>query len=264
MCHFIGSGHSITRRADDARQTQAEVSWLSVSLLMEIVVLRASLPSNTTKACKSSGTCFIMADVRSKGKRKRVNDDSNDESDGDGIHEDHRRDDRTRWRDCSSQKTSDRISARGETRMHVGDHYGDVNIHQSGAGPASGSKSAEPDAIESALEGLMFDEQDSRYLTISNSLPSTCNWLFERKEFCRWQDVSRIHEHHGFFWIKGKAGAGKSTLVKYTCQKAKKNSKEHGTVVSFFFNARGAPIEKSLEGMFRSLLYQLFDKFLRL
>lgn len=204
-----------------------------------------------------------MADVRSKGKRKRVNDGSNDESDGDGIHEDHRRDDRTRWRDRSSQKTFDRISARGETRMHVGDHYGDVNIHQSGAGPASGSKSAEPDAIESALEGLMFDEMDSRYLTISSTLPSTCDWLFDREEY-RWQDVNTVLEHHGFFWVKGKAGAGKSTLMKHAFRRAEKEAEGNCMVVSFFFNARGALIEKSLEGMFRSLLYQLFDKFLRL
>lgn len=196
-----------------------------------------------------------MADVHSKGKRKRVNDDSHDESDGDGIHEDHRRDHRTRRRDFSSQKMFDRISARDETRMHVGDHYGDVNIHQPGAGPASGSKSSEPDAIESALEGLMFDEQDSRYLTISNTLPSTCDWLFDREEHRRWQDIRMISEHHGFFWIKGKAGAGKSTLVKYAFQKAEKNSEDNVTVVSFFFNARGAPIEKSLEGMYRSLLH---------
>jgi ABC-type ATPase involved in cell division len=58
-----------------------------------------------------------------------------------------------------------------------------------------------------------------------------------------------VTEHHGFLWIKGKAGAGKSTLMKYLYDNAEKNWIAGQIVVSFFSNARGAPVERSLEGM---------------
>lgn len=64
-------------------------------------------------------------------------------------------------------------------------------------------------------------------------------------------------EHHGFLWIKGKPGAGKSTIMKQALQRVKRQLA--GTIViSYFFNARGEdPLEKSTLGMYRSLLHQL-------
>lgn len=165
----------------------------------------------------------------------------------------------------SSQKRYEHLTACDEARQHNGDQYnGNINIYQGRAAPASDPTSSEPDANKTARQSLDFDEMYSRYLTISGSLTSTCSWLLQRKEYCRWQDTSLVSEHHGFFWIKGKAGAGKSTLMKYAVDEAEDNCDGNGTVVSFFFNARGAPIEKSLQGMYRSLLHQLFEKLPRL
>jgi ankyrin repeat protein len=111
----------------------------------------------------------------------------------------------------------------------------------------------------------MFEEMDARYLTIDALLaPSSCRWLLDREEYKRWQDVGSFSEHHGFLWIKGKAGAGKSTLMKFAFNNAEKTRLEDQTIVSFFFNARGAPIERSLVGMYRALLYQILHKIPRL
>jgi hypothetical protein len=127
------------------------------------------------------------------------------------------------------------------------------------------SRVPEPTANETALESLMFEEMDARYLTLNASLtPSSCHWLLAREEHKRWQDDGSISEHHGFPWIKGKAGAGKSTLMKFAFNNAEKTRCEHQIVVSFFFHARGAPIEKSLSGMYRALLYQILTKVPRL
>jgi hypothetical protein len=107
----------------------------------------------------------------------------------------------------------------------------------------------------------MFDEMDARYLTINASLtPSSCRWLLDREEYKRWQDFGRLSEHHGLLWVKGKAGAGKSTLMKFAFNNAEKTRCARQTIVSFFFNARGAPIERSLVGMYRALLYQILHK----
>lgn len=165
---------------------------------------------------------------------------------------------------CPPQKRHENISAQDHARQHNGDQYhGNVNIYHGAA--ASVSRSPEPSAVETALESLMFEEMDARYLTIDASLtPSSCRWLLDREEYKKWQDVGALSEHHGFLWIKGKAGAGKSTLMKFAFNSAERTRCENQTIVSFFFNARGAPIERSLVGMYRALLYQILHKIPRL
>lgn len=50
MCGFIGFALGIMRRADAAGETQAEASWLFVSLLLVgVVISRACLPFNMTR-----------------------------------------------------------------------------------------------------------------------------------------------------------------------------------------------------------------------
>jgi hypothetical protein len=68
--------------------------------------------------------------------------------------------------------------------------------------------------------------------------------------------------HHGFLWVSGKPGAGKSTIMKFAClnmQKKVQKSQKQSLVVSFFFNARGEYLERSILGMYRSLLFQLLQ-----
>ncbi|KAJ5011811.1 hypothetical protein K4K57_005126 [Colletotrichum sp. SAR 10_99] len=66
-------------------------------------------------------------------------------------------------------------------------------------------------------------------------------------------------QNHGFLWIRGKAGAGKSTMMKFLFLETKK--KANTPTASFFFNARGDYLEKSITGMYRSILLQLLKLF---
>jgi ankyrin repeat protein len=164
-------------------------------------------------------------------------------------------------RGWASHKRYENTTARDQSRQHNGDHYANVNIYNGSTTATPGSTLPELDLAKDALERLYFDEMDARYLTINASLaPSSCSWLFGRPEYQRWQDVGAVSEHHGFLWIKGKAGAGKSTLMKYLFDKADKAQVAGQTTVSFFFNARGVSIEKSLEGMYMALLHQIFHR----
>jgi hypothetical protein len=61
--------------------------------------------------------------------------------------------------------------------------------------------------------------------------------------------------------MRGKAGAGKSTMMKFVYLETKKVKKRSMAVVSFFFNARGDYLERSISGMYRSLLLQLLQEF---
>lgn len=74
-----------------------------------------------------------------------------------------------------------------------------------------------------------------------------------------WLDPAKLKDHHGFLWINGKPGAGKSTLMKFLVHRMEMTSSREPTV-SFFFNARGGDMEKTTVGMYRSLLYQLLVK----
>ncbi|RYP13683.1 hypothetical protein DL765_006765 [Monosporascus sp. GIB2] len=112
---------------------------------------------------------------------------------------------------------------------------------------------------QALLNSLRFDQIDARQLTIKNAHAKTCKWLLKKPEYLDWLDPSKLGEHHGFLWIKGKPGTGKSTLMKSTFADTRKKMKDR-IAISFFFNARGDDLEKSTIGMYRSILLQLLER----
>ncbi|KAI5364440.1 hypothetical protein J4E82_011451, partial [Alternaria postmessia] len=112
---------------------------------------------------------------------------------------------------------------------------------------------------QALMESLRFDQIDARYATIKNAHAKTCKWLLRKSEHTEWLDPTRLSSHHGFLWIKGKPGTGKSTLMKFAFGQASKSRKSN-IVIAFFFNARGETLEKTIIGMYRSLLLQLLEK----
>ncbi|KAF4340301.1 Pfs NB-ARC and ankyrin domain protein [Fusarium beomiforme] len=112
---------------------------------------------------------------------------------------------------------------------------------------------------EILLKSLGFRQIDARHENIRNAHAKTCRWILKRAEYLDWLNPDKIHEHHGFLWIKGKPGAGKSTLMKFVLSNSRRRMTEK-IIISFFFNARGEHLEKSTIGMYRSLLLQLLQK----
>ncbi|KAL6405043.1 ankyrin repeat and protein kinase domain-containing protein 1 [Ilyonectria robusta] len=79
-------------------------------------------------------------------------------------------------------------------------------------------------------------------------------------EYQAWLDPSKLTQHHGFLWIRGNPGAGKSTIMKFLYLNMKRKSRRKDAITaSFFFNARGEYLEKSMPGMYRSLVLQLLE-----
>lgn len=62
---------------------------------------------------------------------------------------------------------------------------------------------------------------------------------------------------NGLLWVKGSPGTGKSTLMKHILQDCQTKGKY--AIAAYFFNARGAELEKTPLGMLRSLLFQLLQ-----
>jgi hypothetical protein len=130
---------------------------------------------------------------------------------------------------------------------------------------------AEEKTERDLLKSLRFDQMSSRLTTIKNAHQGTCQWLLHQREYTDWLDPTKMDQHHGLLWFKGKPGAGKSTLMKFAyLHRRARDMIERGDpvcatndqaiVVGFFFNARGSAMEKSTLGMYRSLLTQLLDR----
>ncbi|OCT55076.1 Pfs, NB-ARC and Ankyrin domain protein [Cladophialophora carrionii] len=127
-------------------------------------------------------------------------------------------------------------------------------------GPRRGSTTAhEQGKYQRLLRSLTFERMDSRLLNITNALPQTCRWIFDEEKFKTWITRNEVEDNHGFLWIKGKPGSGKSTIMKEALKMVKREQ-PRDIIISYFFNARAPGIlEKSSVGMYRTLVHQILQ-----
>lgn len=126
----------------------------------------------------------------------------------------------------------------------------------------SPSEKREPHRRQALLESLDFEQIDARKFHIKGAHAKTCRWFLELPAYQQWMDYGEIVNHYGFLWIRGKPGAGKSTIMKFIySQMRKKDRVGFILTISFFFHARGALLERSIVGMYRSLLFQILSAF---
>ncbi|KAL9068418.1 MAG: hypothetical protein Q9157_006508 [Trypethelium eluteriae] len=108
------------------------------------------------------------------------------------------------------------------------------------------------------LRSLGFSTLQARQNDVASAHLNTCDWLFKTTEFYKWRDQIDLADHNGVLWLKGKPGAGKSTLMKHMLHYYKQELGDH-LVVAYFFNARGEQLEKTALGLLRSIVYQLMQ-----
>lgn len=127
------------------------------------------------------------------------------------------------------------------------------------------SSSKQATASERILSEQIYDQLHSwdsgaRRSRIRAATPRTCEWLLTHPTYVSWLDPAQLEDHHGLLWIKGNPGVGKSTIVKFADETAcQRDSSDDQVVISFYFNARGTEFEKSIRGVYRSLICQLMD-----
>lgn len=115
----------------------------------------------------------------------------------------------------------------------------------------------------------------NREMNIEGAYSQTCSWIWGEEpesteapsipcEFTSW-----LQNAEPLLWISGKAGCGKSTLMKHiyhdaqTERELRRSSTADGKsliLVGHFFSDRGHDEEKSREGMLRSILFQVLKK----
>jgi hypothetical protein len=153
------------------------------------------------------------------------------------------------------------VVAQGQAYQHNGDNFhGPVTIQHSEA-PSGTPIVLDPEAERHRfMTSLIFEAMDARFIDVQPHLVGTCKWLPATPEYKRWMDPRLMPTHHGFFWIRGKAGAGKSTLMKYASAHAEQRRSATQHILNFFFHARGGSFETSTDGLVRSFLHQLLEK----
>ncbi|KAJ5906713.1 uncharacterized protein N7473_003629 [Penicillium subrubescens] len=121
------------------------------------------------------------------------------------------------------------------------------------------------------LETLRFELMDERYSRISkahqsliDAHKSTFDWIFTKPGpgFVDWMST-----YGGIYWINGKAGSGKSTLMKYILESrvlrrtlSASDSSCQWAIAGFFFWSGGSQNQRSQAGLLRTILYQLLKE----
>ena len=121
---------------------------------------------------------------------------------------------------------------------------------------------------ERVLKTLEFDERKRRFNEIHKAYTQTFDWILQdsvdpnvpRTGFKDW-----LRSRSGIYWISGKAGSGKSTLMKFLIDNQSVSHYLHDwagpnvkpVLISWFFWAAGSPMQRSKEGLFQALLFQI-------
>lgn len=119
------------------------------------------------------------------------------------------------------------------------------------------------------LDRLWFRLIDDRKINIRDRHYRTLNWALDPLESTlKWENLAEwLRDRSGLYWLAGKAGSGKSTLMKYLSDHPQTTSllqewagQAELVTLQFFFYALGRSEQKSQEGVLRSLLFQALDK----
>ncbi|KAK5101597.1 hypothetical protein LTR24_000653 [Lithohypha guttulata] len=149
----------------------------------------------------------------------------------------------------------------GNARVHLGDNY----MHN--------RDGSEMSLRRKLLTSLSFPQMHERGQQISNAYPDTYKWMLQPVTrgsqqwdcFRSWLDKPR--DHHGMYWIHGKPGSGKSTIMKFLHNKLTLEdhmllwSNEQPVIkVRYFFWKPGNMLQRSVEGLCRHLLIQILEQ----
>jgi hypothetical protein len=129
---------------------------------------------------------------------------------------------------------------------------------------------SDEDHRKAVMDSLFFPEIHSRQESIKDAHKHTFQWIFDTgtQEARPWSNFPQWLQHdRGIYWISGKAGSGKSTLMNYLCAEQRTEDalkvwagNRELLTPSFFFWYAGSIMQKSIRGLLCSLLYQILKQ----
>ena len=122
------------------------------------------------------------------------------------------------------------------------------------------------------LESLQYERMTARREKIIEAHAKTFEWIYDESPISQHGELQHhflqwLKNGNGIFWITGKAGSGKSTLMKFITEHPKTRqalsqwaSHQHLITASFYFWHAGTVLQKSQEGLLQSLLYEILSQ----
>lgn len=123
---------------------------------------------------------------------------------------------------------------------------------------------------QAILESLTFESRPVRHTQIAQAHEKTFKWaLMTSQDPALSPSIGNwLAQGDGIFWVSGKPGSGKSTLMKYIADSSITASfianwaKPHRTaIVCHYFWITGTPMQKSQQGLLQTLLYDIFRQY---
>jgi hypothetical protein len=135
------------------------------------------------------------------------------------------------------------------------------------------------------LESLHFPGIKARQMSIKDAQYKTFDWILEPKKYLDMDGTGHpnqpteerqkpqaqvgafanwLEKEDGIFWIHGKPGCGKSTLMKFICSNPKTESRLHLwaspkrlVIARYFFWRAGSSLQHTQQGLLRSLVFEM-------
>ena len=118
------------------------------------------------------------------------------------------------------------------------------------------------EAQERFLLSLRFPGMAEREVTVREAASSTYEWIFS-SSMQQWSDFSSwLKSDESIYWVSGKPGSGKSTLMKFLASHERTSEllRPDSIVLSHYFWRPGVNLQKSIRGLLLTLLYQILDQ----
>ena len=119
------------------------------------------------------------------------------------------------------------------------------------------------------IKALLFPVIQERQSRVSTAHPGTYDWIFDASEDDALASTGLsvfdwLQGGSGVYWISGKAGSGKSTLMKHLYNSKRTHAalrewayQKQLVTASFFFWNAGTDMQKSQQGLLQTLLYNI-------
>ncbi|KAL8976549.1 MAG: hypothetical protein Q9205_007460, partial [Flavoplaca limonia] len=151
------------------------------------------------------------------------------------------------------------------TRDHVRTHITELNLSHIDQLNEQRRQQQDQQQHDQFLRSLWFEEIHIRMNDIADSHSQTLHWMFEDDatrpwdSFCSW-----LQGNDRLYWINGKPGSGKSTLMKFLINSprtrdllAQWSLGKSPLIVGFYFWLSGSELQRSFKGLLCSIIHQL-------
>ncbi|KAL8752288.1 MAG: hypothetical protein Q9184_005780 [Pyrenodesmia sp. 2 TL-2023] len=154
------------------------------------------------------------------------------------------------------------------TREHVTTTMRDLNLSHTEQFSEQRRQQHDQQQYDRFFNSLWFREMHTRMNDVEESHPHTFHWMFEENLSRPWDSFPSWLQGDGrLYWINGKAGSGKSTLMKFLINDprtrdllAEWSSGKSPLIVAFYFWLSGSEMQRSFKGFLCSIVYQLVDE----